>query len=471
MLEQLLADPARRGGRDAEEFVRRLFRRSHFAVQTDPGAARPRQSDLFVSADRRHYLVEVKATKRKAGVPEVAGLRDRLGRCPPDVVGVLISVSGFALTATEEIRRNRAQQILLVGPAELMAIAEETEDMRRLLELKLEVLTVDGRVDLPAVEADASPSTGLLRDGEPFLLTPDGRVVPWVCGAGSFGNYTFVRSITDPTWGPGPPTSAVLNLSLRPGSQDELFRLFDELGELGWLSSNGHWCIQQSATNWHGLGVAGLRAALGSWRERYASAPELHYREEVCYADSVDTGFYTLTFDVEADAHRRVWYADFSLQLTGIPLDQQPLRELSRTLGDVRPLYLKVRTDPVLERLTLRSLELRSLVPKAYVVVENEEFKLRYVAGIVVANPFKKAWPPQFPNDLRAPLHDSELLVCDLRDWHLFDDRLAGYQLTSLEWGWTSGAVLARVRADWDDEGFEKRLHERHARPRATKSP
>ena len=468
-LERLFAHPANRAGREAEELVRRIFRRSYFAVTSDPGAAHPRQSDLFVSADRQHYLVEVKATRRKPGVPEVAGVRDRLRRCPPDVIGVLISLSGFAQTAALEIAEHRTQPILLLGGAELMAVAEGSADMRRLLEHKLELLRVDGRVDLQAEEPSTSPSTLLLRQRPAQFLTPDGRPMSWISGSGSFGNYTFVRSITDPTWGPGPRTSAVLNLSPRPRSQDELVRLLDELDELGWLSHDGHWCIQQSVTNWHGVGATSLRAALESWRERYAGVPELHYREEVCYADSLQLGFYTLTFDVSADARREIWYTDFSLELVGIPLDQQPLRELSRTLGDTDPLYLKFRPEPGLERITLRQLELRALPALAYVVVDDDRLERRYVTGIAVANPLQKDRGEEIPYELRTPLRESELLICDLRNWHLFDDRLTGYRLTSLEWVQSSGGLVLRVRADWDDEDFERRLDERHAKPRATR--
>jgi hypothetical protein len=65
------------------------------------------------------------------------------------------------------------------------------------------------------------------------------------------------------------------------------------------------------------------------------------------------------------------------------------------------------------------------------------------------------------PWGLRAPFEESELLVCDLHNWHLFDDRLVGYQLTDVEWGWTSGGLIVRPRADWNDEDFEQELQRR----------
>jgi hypothetical protein len=115
-----------------------------------------------------------------------------------------------------------------------------------------------------------------------------------------------------------------------------------------------------------------LKDALAGWEQRYKGAGELHYREEVCYADSVDRGFYTVTFDVAADASRQVWYCDFSLQLAGMPLDPQPLYELCRTLGDREPAYLKTRPEPSLERSELRSLKLRSMPAVAYFVTADE---------------------------------------------------------------------------------------------------
>jgi len=234
-------------------------------------------------------------------------LRDRLRRCPPGVVGVLISLNGFTRTAAQEIVRDRVHPIVLLGRGELIAVADGSADMRGLLERKRESLRVESLVELQAEEPAMSWDSLQLRGRPTTFVAPDGRPMPWISGGGSFGCYTFVRSITDPTWGPGPPTSAVLNLAARPESQKELIGLLDELDELGWLSHEGHWCIQQTTTNWHGVGAPGLREALEGWQERYAGVEELHYREEVCYADSRDLGFYTLTFDVGADAKRRIW--------------------------------------------------------------------------------------------------------------------------------------------------------------------
>jgi Restriction endonuclease len=211
-LEELLVQPAERRGREAEEFARLIFRRAHFAVRDHPGAGRPRRSDLFASTERRHYLVEVKATRRKADAETLSGLRDRLRRCPPDVVGVLISLSGFTKTIAQEIVAERSRPVLLLGRPELFAVVDGTEDLRALLERKLASLTADGRVLLDQDEPHGSLVRQAVGERQPCLVSLDGEPLPWVAGSGSFGNYTFVLSLNDPTLGPGPETSAALNL-------------------------------------------------------------------------------------------------------------------------------------------------------------------------------------------------------------------------------------------------------------------
>jgi hypothetical protein len=97
------------------------------------------------------------------------------------------------------------------------------------------------------------------------------------------------------------------------------------------------------------------------------------------------------------------------------------------------------------------------------------ELERRYVAGIVVANPLRGKRGDELPHELRAPLHESGLLVCHLGDWHLFEDRPTAYQLTSLEWGWTSSGLVVRGPADRDDDEFDQKLSDRHATPLRTR--
>jgi hypothetical protein len=431
-------------------------------VHSDAGIARPRRTDLFAYTERHQYLVEVKARGTKANISDLDGLRARLDRCPSGVVGVLVSLAGFTQPAVQAVAEHRSQPILLLGRHELESLAEDVEDMRALLDRKLSALTRDGKVDLAREPIDQIRRYPGARPEDMFLAELDGQRLDWFTSGGDFGVFTFVQAVTDPTWGPGPETSTMVHMPVHVGSQTRILEILAGLDEAGWSSNMGRWCIQQSNVNWHGAGTRTLRGALERWDERYAGCEGLHYREEVCYADSFNDGFYTLTFDVAADATRQIWYTDVSVELAGIPLDRQPLQALAEILGVREPLYLRVRDHPVLERCSLRELDLNPIAPTAYVVAEDERADGAHysVMGVVLANPWRNV---ALPVELPRQLQDSHYLICDLADWHPLVDKLSAYKVVSAEWGWTSAGAVIRVRADWADEEYERKLDKRYA--------
>src|SRR5262249_50088356 len=134
--------------------------------------------------------------------------------------------------------------------------------------------------------------------------------------------------------------SVTLDLAVPVYDERGIVALLHHLSGMGWATGSARWSIQQAATNWHGLGASAFAEALQSWRERYKGI-SIHHSEEFCYFDVCDGGFYTLTANISAHYDRSVRYTTLSFQLTGIPLDTDPLKELIRTFDIGEPCYFR----------------------------------------------------------------------------------------------------------------------------------
>jgi hypothetical protein len=77
-------DPHRRG-KAFEQIVAEIFTRAGFDVVGNPGAAYPRQTDVYASDQRDGYLIEAKWASDRIGSPEVDEMRSRLRRQPRSV--------------------------------------------------------------------------------------------------------------------------------------------------------------------------------------------------------------------------------------------------------------------------------------------------------------------------------------------------------------------------------------------------
>jgi hypothetical protein len=154
-----------------------------------------------------------------------------------------------------------------------------------------------------------------------------------------FGRFSFVLELPDIDWVPSRGFGVVVDLAVESWDQDEFLGRLLQLSQLGWLSEQSSWSIQQAATNWHGFGARSLCEALQGWKERYQGV-EVHHTEELCYFDSFDDGWYTLTAGISARESRRVLtQAELSFQLIGMPLDTEPFREMCKAMGNKEPVY------------------------------------------------------------------------------------------------------------------------------------
>nr|WP_158713605.1 restriction endonuclease [Streptomyces sp. NRRL S-325] len=127
-------------GKDFEKLLLRAFELAHFAVELDPGIARPRQTDLSALYGDRRYLLECKWQKAKADIDVLGTVYDRLRRVSPSVVGVIVSVSGFTETVVDEVLQDRRRPVLLIDRADLLAVMRDPVSLLGLLQTKQEAL-------------------------------------------------------------------------------------------------------------------------------------------------------------------------------------------------------------------------------------------------------------------------------------------------------------------------------------------
>src|SRR5207244_4041628 len=140
---------------------------------------------------------------------------ERLGRVPPDVVGVLVSLSGFSKPAVDEVLQTRSRPVLLLGPGELAELAEERADLREMLEDKLGALKIDGVVQLhePAVPIGRRAAVS---NGPAYLMSTEGERLEWLSYRGGFGPLCFAREDLEPALSRFGLTSVVLHIPHTP---------------------------------------------------------------------------------------------------------------------------------------------------------------------------------------------------------------------------------------------------------------
>jgi hypothetical protein len=449
-------------GHQFQSLVSRTFKAAHFKVVPNPRAARPRQTDLLASKGNDTYLVETKWTRPPATVADIDSLFSRLDTMPSSVGGLLASVSGFSRTAIDRVESLRPRPVILLWGDELQRILEG-RDLSRLLRWKRDSLLVDGRV-LQTTKKPWRPPTQTQKANQlpasaMSVVFKDGHRAEWLSCKGDFGEFVFALDMPDIDWVTTPGVGVTLDIQVPMTEEEDLVRLLVELADLGWATGSGHWSIHQSTVNWHGAGVRAFADAHTGWKDRYRGLGGLHHTEQLYYQDACEGGFYTLAVDVSASGPRQIWNSDLSFQLTGIPLDPEPFRQLSESFEVGLPLYFRPRNQ---ESVTTRRISLDkqlSVTPVAFIVEEDELAPVPsdgdWVRGIVVENPFpgrgtsgRDALPDWWP----APLQKTGLLICDLRHHHPLGHSIGGYSLWSCEWAWTSEALVFRAVADWEEE-------------------
>lgn len=247
-----------------------------------------------------------------------------------------------------------------------------------------------------------------------------------------------------------------LDLAVPVFDERGIVALLHHLSGMGWATGSARWSIQQTATNWHGMGASAFAEALQGWRERYKGI-RTHHSEEFCYFDICDGGFYSLTANVSAYDDRSARDTMLSFQLIGIPLDTNSLKELTRTFDVSEPCYFRpMRRRSVVRNWNFPNPHRVPLEPVAFIVDQDNIFgaEREWARGLVAKNPFYRpgsALKERVPDWLPAVVFDSELLICDLRSWHLLSEPKPRYELWGCETARTADAVIVQTTAEWPD--------------------
>lgn len=448
-LERLeaMTDTARRA-REFEAYLVRRFRRERFRVELDPSGGSDRQVDLMATTMDVTYVIEAKWTAEKAGKPEIAELADRLRKLPARAIGVLISWSGFTASVRQAVLDRRPLQILLVSGDELRSAGS----LRRALKWKEESLLVHGEVVIDEIsERGQPPRPGVLPRARTAIVTADGRREEWITTTGGFRPVVFVRDLVDIDWVPGSGFGVTVDIRLPVLDQDDLLNAVGRLHEMGWMTPQSWWSIQQSDKNWHGCGTRSFIEVLTAWRKRYRGLKNRHHTEEFCYVDVLDEGYYSFSGQLLAHKMRAARSVDLSVQLSGVPVRSRWLEEFCDAFGVEDPVYYRPRNEGSVTR--ARPDEPLELDIVGYVAEDNRfqrgDEDREWAIGIVARNPFqgKRDTPEWWPRSLE----DFDQVICQLRSWHPLNRPKNTYRLWACEWAWTSTVQAVCLLADWDD--------------------
>ncbi|GAA1772754.1 restriction endonuclease [Nonomuraea bangladeshensis] len=470
--QRLRSSPdAHQRGLKLEELLERLFQQAHFRVQRNAGIARPRQTDLVASYGDRWYLIEAKWENTPVSVDVLDAVQSRLERAASAaVIGVIISVSGFTDTITEQVIHWRGRQpILLLGEEDLAQVLQAPETLANLLWTKWETLVTHGRVHLATGARNRrqrQPSSNLPAS-DLTLLGADLNPLPYVSSGGGYAELVFVQDLPDVDWVPADGSGVCLDLPIRALNENGLADLLHALNSMGWITSRPSWSIQQATVNWHGIGAREFLDTLRAWKQRSDGLEQIHHTEQVMYFDVCQGGgFYTLAADVASHASRVISRCNVSFQLPGIPVDSQPLRHLFEQFDATAAGYFRPLTARAVIR---RRAEINvPLKPAGYLVSVDpflgDMFEAipccdkssgcppkprEWVTAILAENPFRQNSNVSAPRDWPRSLEDSELIVCSLRSHHPLSKIPNAYHLDSWEHARTSDMRAFRPVADW----------------------
>ena len=447
----LQADPeAMSRGLGLELFLAELFGREHFRVQKN-FVADGRQIDLFVARGDLHLLVEAKWTKRRSQHDVIDEMRARLESAPPGVVGLVVSMSGFSSKVIERVERSAERPILLMNGDEVERVVARGGGLYSLVRSKMDQFLRERRVVVGPSSRTSSFWLRELPEAGLRIVDLEGLERSWWESRGDFSQRVSSLVSPDPNWA----RQGGIRLDLVMGVRDasELVGLLRRLAQLGWISSEGTWRIEQSGVVWSGLGPAELARQLLDWDGRYRGR-QFHHSEVVMYVDESDDGMVTLMADLSMSSERRVRWCELSFMLTGIPLDPTPYEALTAELPVMNmPSFQVLQGDPVRRKGLVARGKPRRAKPLAYLVREasprpDTDDSVRWVEGIVAASPIPLEWEgSRLEVGLRS--RRPEHAFVRLRQHHHLGDKVS-HDLISVTLVQTSYARVFHVVGDWD---------------------
>lgn len=449
--EALRADPAATSrGLGLELFLAELFGREHFRVEKDL-VADGRQIDLFVARGDLHLLVEAKWTKRRSQHDVVDEMRARLESAPPGVVGLVVSMSGFSPNVIERVERSAERPILLMDGDEINHVVARGGGLYSLVRSKMDQLLRQRKIVVGLTPRTSPLWLTELPEARLRIVDLYGRECSWWESTGDFSQRVSSLVSPDPNWA----RDGGIRLDLVMGARDanELMGLLTRLAQLGWISTEGTWRIEQAGVVWSGLGPAELARQLIDSDGRYRGR-QFHHSEVAMYVDESNDGMVTLMADLSTTSERRVRSCELSFMLPGIPLDTTPYEALMAELPVLNvPSFQVLHGDPMRrKRLGVRG-KPRRAKPLAYLVREGPRHpgareSVQWVEGIVAASPIPREWQGSRLGAELSSLQPEHGFV-RLRQHHHLGDKVF-HDLESITLVQTSYAGVIHLMGDWN---------------------
>ena len=442
---------AQQRGREFEDLLAQMFAAEHFDVRRKALSANKRQVDLFASLGTLNLLIEAKWLKKPADVDHVDRLRARLESAPPHVVGTLVSMSGFTRGAVARVAEKSERPIVLLTGREIETCARDLQRLHPLIGRKLQHLARYQRVMLDESPESSEVWRTDLPEASIAIVDLDGGTQPtWESRPGGYDPLVFVLHLADTDWILSGGVGASIDLDLVIDDQSQLIRVVRLLHQLGWLTPEASWRVNQSVAAWNGFGAACLVEQLEDWVGRYGTR-RMHHTEQLIYTDVCDNGLFTLTADVAVHSGRRVSHARLSFQLSGIPLDTSAFETLAAAFPVSGPPYFRPRVDPAVKTKPLPRAK-RPVQPRAFLVRNHDgsdgEME-RWVEGLVVDDPYVRLGRG---GRVKAELPAESLgqVITWLRSSHPLGEQRT-YETYRAESTWTSDAEVLRFMSDWAD--------------------
>jgi hypothetical protein len=443
-------------GRDVESEVAALLRGAGLRVEVDVAAARPRQTDLYARGEGLDLLVEVKARKRKIDVSDVDALRSRLRRTTEDVVGAIFTTSGLTSGAIAEIESDRTREVLVFVKEEIELLRSAPEKLLELIASKRHKLRVRGTAWFGLESSSEFLGVKLPLGNVEFRL---GKTVgPYFASRAETWSACYTLQIPDSGWGIASGEGALLPLRLKLRTIQDLQNVLGYLHEKFGLSNDGMFSIHQSNACWYGVGADNLIRAIVRWRERYEKSRlrRVHHSEAFCYFGHFHSGWISLSSQqrvgLMADGmgcSSFLHASDLAIQLPGIPVDMTPFLNLCQYTGNGWAYFEHVGRRLTHGRRLKEAIRLE-VIGQAVSTLDDE----RVIVGVIAKNPFfRKPLPRELQcDDLAgfADLNRTELLLCNLRDWHDEGMVTDAYMLQGFEVTWTYREQMIRPYGTWN---------------------
>lgn len=440
-------------GSGLEMVIADLFGHEHFRVDRENLSSNGRQVDLFLTRGQLRLLVETKWTKRATTIDEVDQLLTRLEGSPPNVVGLLVSMSGFSRTAIKRVEANARRPIVLLSGDEIDELVERGNGLHALVIWKLDHLIRYHSVEFGPHLASPAPWLSELPEAGIQIFTPEGDELPYWESFGGFHGIIHSIGLSNVEWGLG---TVAIDFSVGLDDAAGLVELLKRLAQAGWMTHDGVWRIEQSAASWNGFASAELARQLAGWTDRYRGT-QMHHTEQLIYLDHFDDGLFTLTADVSASSHRWVRWCSLSFLLPGVPLDTSPFEALTIDLPVLNnPKFRGVGpTFHASGPIRRRGAAAVPQTPLAHLARHNTMFGDQpadapaWVEGVILRDPLRHATSARRIG-IGLPADSLGSALCWLPQQHHLTDRLL-YEPLHVSSVRTSDTQVVRIKSDWLD--------------------